>query len=90
MHLLVSGVALDHEWTYDRGTRPMLMVWVRDSNGRWHATQTGSVTEWGNAIRICLWIIPPLDRDTAWIEVSVAGPSAQARVTLPLSPGPAS
>jgi len=87
MHLLVSGVALDHKWQYDRGTRPMLMLWVRDSNGGWHATRPASVTEWGNAIRMCLEIIPPLDRGTAWIEVLVAGRSAQARVTLPLSPG---
>jgi hypothetical protein len=68
----------------------MLMLWVRDSNGGWHATRPASVTEWGNAIRMCLEIIPPLDRGTAWIEVLVAGRSAQARVTLPLSPGPPS
>ncbi|MGH3151675.1 MAG: hypothetical protein ACRDOB_13255 [Streptosporangiaceae bacterium] len=88
MHLLVSGVTLDHEWTYDRGTRPMLMVWVRDSNGGWHATRVASVSEWGNAIRMCLEIIPPPDRGTAWIEVLVVGPSAQARAILPLSPRP--
>jgi hypothetical protein len=87
MHQLVSGVALDHEWPYDRGTRPMLMLWVRDSNGGYHATRPASVTEWGNAIRMCLEIIPPLDRGTAWIEVLVAGRSARARVTLPLSSG---
>jgi len=88
MHLLVSGVTLDHDWPYDRGTRPMLMLWVHDSNGCWHATRPASVSEWGNAIRTCLEIIPPLDRGTAWIEVLISGRSAQARVTLPLSPGP--
>lgn len=90
MHLLVSGVTLDHDWTYDRGTRPMFMVWAHDSNGGWHATRPASVSEWGNAIRMCLQIVPALDRDTAWIEVFVAGRSAQAQVTLPLSPGPPS
>jgi hypothetical protein len=88
MHLLVSGVTLDHDWPYDRGTRPMLMLWVHDSKGSWHATRLASVSEWGNAIRMCLEIIPPLDRGTARIEVCVAGRSAQARLTLPLSPGP--
>jgi hypothetical protein len=88
MHLLVSGVTLDHDWPYDRGTRPMLMLWVHDSKGSWHATRPASVSEWGNAIRMCLEIIPPLDRDTARIEVCVAGRSAQARLILPLSPGP--
>jgi hypothetical protein len=33
-----------------------------------------------------LRIIPPLEPGTAWIEISAAGPSVQARVTLPLSP----
>jgi hypothetical protein len=36
---------------------------------------------------VAVWveIIPALDRGTAWIEISAAGPSAQARITLPLS-----
>ncbi len=31
-----------------------------------------------------LEVIPPLSRATAWIEVLAAGPSSQARATLPL------
>jgi len=29
-------------------------------------------------------VLPPLGRDTSWVEVIVAGRSAEARVTLPL------
>lgn len=90
MHLLVSGVTLDHDWEYDRGTRPMFMLWVRDSNGDWHGTRLASASEWGDAIRMCLQVVPPLDHDSDWIEVFVTGRSAQAQVTLPLSPGPPS
>jgi hypothetical protein len=62
-----------------------LRVWVRDSSGRWHATRARG---WGgadhNEVTMGLQVLPPLSRDTAWIDVLAAGHSAEVRVTLPL------
>jgi hypothetical protein len=94
MHLLATGVTLEVGWTY--GVRPLPVLWIRDSEGRWHATHTdGVVSPWGDnganpwtdtrMVTVWLRIVPPLDRGTAWIEISAAGRSAQVRATLPLS-----
>jgi hypothetical protein len=95
MHLLATGVTLEAGWPY--GIRPVPVLWIRDSDSRWHATDTdGVVRPWGEGganpwtdtcmVTVSLRIVPPLEPGTAWIEISAAGPSAQARVTLPLSP----
>ncbi len=94
MHLLATGVTLEAGWPY--GVRPLPVLWIRDSDGRWHATHTdGVVSPWGDnganpwtdtrMVTVWLRIVPPLDRGTAWIEISAAGRSAQVRATLPLS-----
>jgi hypothetical protein len=94
MHLLATGVTLEAGWPY--GVRPLPALWIRDSNGRWHATHTdGVVSPWGDnganpwtdtrMVTVWLKIVPPLDRGTAWVEISAAGRSAQVRATLPLS-----
>ena len=94
MHLLATGVTLEAGWP--SGVRPLPVLWIRDSNGRWHATDTdGVVSPWGDngtnpwtdtrMVTVWLKIVPPLDRGTAWIEISAAGRSAQVRATLPLS-----
>ena len=94
MHVLATGVTLEAGWPY--GVRPMPVLWIRDSNGRGHATRTdGVVSPWGvnganpwmDTRMVAVWveIIPALDRGTAWIEISAAGRSAQVRATLPLS-----
>lgn len=94
MHLLATGVTLEAGWPY--GVRPLPLLWIRDSDGRWHATHTDDVVSpWGDnganpwtdtrMVTVWLRIIPPLDRGTAWIEISAAGRSAQVRATLPLS-----
>jgi hypothetical protein len=87
MHLLASGVALEHNWKFARGVRPLPVLWIRDSDGRWHATRTADASPWKDTGAFLVWleIVPPLDRGTAWIEISAAGPSAQARIILPLS-----
>ncbi|HYY17592.1 MAG TPA: hypothetical protein VE864_02035, partial [Streptosporangiaceae bacterium] len=63
-----------------------LRVWVRDSRG-WHATRANArrwSAEEDSAMTLRLEIVPPLSRATTWIEILAAGPSAQARTTLPL------
>jgi hypothetical protein len=87
MHLLASGVTSEDDWEFARGVIPLPVLWIRDSNGRWHTTRTDGVSPWSDTGVITLWleIVPPLEHGTAWIEISAAGPSAQARVTLPLS-----
>jgi hypothetical protein len=69
-------------------------VWIRDSDGRWHATRLDGLSPWGDnganpwtdthMVTVWLRIIPPLDQRTAWIEISAAGRSAQVRATVPL------
>jgi len=94
MHLLATGVTLEAGWPY--AVRPLPVLWIRDSDGRWHATCTdGVVSPWGDnganpwtdtrMVTVWLRIVPPLDRGTAWIEISAAGRSARVRATLPLS-----
>jgi hypothetical protein len=78
------------------GFRPMPVLWIRDSDGRWHATRLDGLSPWGNhgtnpwadttMVTVWLRIIPPLDRGTAWIEISATGRSAQVQATLPVSP----
>jgi hypothetical protein len=94
MHLLATGVTLEAGWPY--GIRPLPVLWIRDSDGRWHATRADGVVSpwadnganpWIDTRMVTAWlrIIPPLDRGTAWIEISAAGRAAQVRATLPLS-----
>jgi len=64
-----------------------LRIWVRDSGGRWHATRTaarGWSAEDNRDMTLRLEVVPPLSRATAWIDVLVAGQSAQADCTLPI------
>ena len=87
MHLLVSGVTPEGGWEYARGVRPLPVLWIRDSNGRWHTTRMAGMSVWANPgeVALWLWLVPPLERGTAWIELSATGRSAEARVRLPLS-----
>jgi hypothetical protein len=92
MHLLATGVTLEAGWPC--GVRPLPALWIRDSEGRWHAADADSIASpWGTdpwrvTRMVTLWlrIVPPLDRGTTWIEVSATGRSAQVRATLPISP----
>ncbi len=94
LHLLATGVTLEDDWPYARGVRPLPVLWIRDSDGRWHATRLDGLSPWSDnganpwtetsMVTVWLRIIPPLDRGT-WIEISAAGRSGQVRVTLPLS-----
>lgn len=97
LHLLATGLTRERDWPYATGIGPLLALWIRDSDGRWHATRPDSVVSpwganganpWTDTRMVTVWlrIIPPLDRGTAWIEISAAGRSAQVRATLPLSP----
>jgi hypothetical protein len=96
MVLLATGVALEGDWPYTRGVRPLPVLSIRDSDDRWHATRLDGVSPWGDnganpwtdtsMVTVWLKIIPPLDRGIAWIEISATGRSAQVRATLPLSP----
>ena len=86
VHMLVSGVTPEDDWTYGRVVRPLPALWVRDSSGRWHTTRTNGVGPPRNSGTVILWleIVPPLDRGTAWIDVVATGRSAEVRVRLPL------
>jgi hypothetical protein len=86
MHLLAGGMTVEDDWTFARGVRPLPVLWIRDSNGRWHTTRTDGIRPWGDSGVVTVWleIVPPLDSGTAWIEISAARPEDQARVTLPL------
>ena len=95
MHLLATGVTLEGDCPYARGVRPLPVLWIRDSDGRWHTTRLDGLSPWGDTgsnpwtdtrmVTVWLKIVPPLDQRTAWIEIHAAGRSAQVRATLPLS-----
>jgi len=95
MHLLATGVTLEDDWPYARGVRPLPVLWIRDSDGRWHTTRLDGLSPWGDTgsspwtdtrmVTVWLKIVPPLDQRTAWIEIHAAGRSAQVRATVPLS-----
>jgi hypothetical protein len=86
VHILVSGVTPEDDWTYGRVIRPLPTLWVRDSSGRWHATRTNGTGPTGTSSEVIMWleIAPPLDSGTAWIDVVATGRSAEARVRLPI------
>jgi hypothetical protein len=86
MQLLASGVTLEDDWAYARRVRPLPVLWIHDSDGRWHATHTDGALPWEDTGVVMVWlrIVPPLDRGTAWIDIAAAGRSAEVRATLPL------
>lgn len=87
LHLLASGVTLESDWAYARGVRPMPVLWIHDSEGRWHATRTDRVSSWGDTGVVMVWlrILPTLKPGTAWIDVAATGRSVEARARLPVS-----
>jgi hypothetical protein len=60
-------------------------IWIHDSGGHWHATRPGdrACGIYGDTT-MSLEMTPPLSSTATWIEVVAAGPSAQAKTTLPL------
>jgi hypothetical protein len=86
VHMLVSGVMPEDDWTYGRVVRPLPALWVRDSSGRWHATRTQGAGPSPNSREVIVWlgIVPPLDSGTAWVDVVATGRSAEVRIRLPL------
>jgi hypothetical protein len=61
-----------------------LSVWVRDSDGWWHAAE---LDHWSRDDRehvLTLYLVPPLPTFTPWIELTAAGPSSKVGVRLPL------
>jgi hypothetical protein len=85
VHMLVTGVMPEDDWTYGRVVRPLPALWARDSSGRWHATRTQGVGPSPDSREVIMWvgIVPPLDSGTRWIDVVATGRSAQVRVRLP-------
>jgi hypothetical protein len=59
------------------------VLWLRDDGGRWHTTRPFGAGTRDGEVTMRLLIVPPLHR-SAWIEVVVAGVSAEARATLVL------
>ena len=57
-------------------------IWIHDSRGRWHATRAGRTYEGDVTMR--LQVVPPLSPGTAWIEILLAGQSAEVCARLPL------
>ena len=68
--------------SFELNTWPV--IWVRDRHGGWHATRTGGSADEDGEITMDVLVVPPLSRDTAWIEVIASGRSAQARASLPV------
>jgi hypothetical protein len=86
LHVLASGVTPEDEWAYGRGVRPLPVLWIRDSSGRWHTTHTNGFSRLADTgeVMLRLAIVPPLDHGTAWIDVVATGQLAEVRARLPL------
>ena len=86
VHMLVTGVAPEDDWTFGRVVRPLPALWVRDGSGRWHATQTRGVGPSPSSREVIVWlaIVPPLDSGTPWIDMVATGRTAEIRVRLPV------
>ena len=86
LHLHAGGVMIEDDWAYYRGVRPMPVLWIRDDVGRWHATRSWAPRPLGDngEVTLELEIAPPLEADTAWIDIVAAGQSIQVQARLPL------
>jgi hypothetical protein len=61
-----------------------LSIWARDSDGRWHAADLEHWSRDGREHVLTLYLVPPLSRFAAWIELMAAGPSSEVGARLPL------
>jgi hypothetical protein len=54
------------------------VLWVRDSDGRWHATALAGRSPWPDAglVVLSMRLVPALDPGVTWIEIVAAGRSA--------------
>ena len=68
--------------SFELNTWPV--IWIRDSGGWWHATSVGGSADEDGEITMDAVVVPPLGRDTDWIEVVVDWQSAEVRARLPL------
>ena len=83
VHMHASGPMCDVTYGPDElYARPM--IWIRDSDGRWHATRTSGRSGMNGEIALRVEIVPPLSHATTSIEVQAIGQSAQASARLPL------
>jgi hypothetical protein len=84
MHVHATGMLPPAPgWAHEFDVSPV--IWIRDSEGRWHVTRVSGWGAWGDGeASLRLEVVPPLSRSAAWIEVRVSGRSAEARVILPL------
>jgi hypothetical protein len=62
------------------------VLWIRDSSGRWHTTQTNGYypTKTTGEVILPMAIVPPLAVGTPWADMFAAGQSAEISARLPL------
>jgi hypothetical protein len=65
----------DDEWSWS----------VRDNKGRWHMVSEGSGSYGGDHTQMELQLAPALHPDATSLEMTLAGPSGQVSVTVPLN-----
>jgi hypothetical protein len=71
-------------WLFRGGAEVLPLIWLRDSDDRWHVTRANGGSAKGNGeLTMRLAVIPPLTRSD-WIEVLMTGRTAQVRATAPL------
>ena len=84
LHVHASRLILDRR-PLGAGSEFPPTLWIRDSGGRWHTTRASGWNESAyGGFATCLDLVPPLSRPPAWLEILVAGQSAEVRATLPL------
>jgi hypothetical protein len=86
VHLHAAGVAMEDDWEYNRAVGPLPTLWIRDHDGRWHATRDYAPRSLGEGgeVTLELALAPPLEAGTPRIDLVAAGSSAQVQARLPL------
>jgi hypothetical protein len=80
LHVYATGAP---PWHLRGGIEPLPLVWLRDSDDRWHVTSASGGSDGDGELAMRLEVIPPLARP-GWVEVVVNGRSAVVRATVPL------
>jgi hypothetical protein len=80
IHVHAAGLP-DQRVEYDNA---FPLLWIRDEDGRWHTTRRSvSGSNSNGELSSRLEVVPPLNRGS-WIEILVAGTSAEIKAGLPL------
>jgi hypothetical protein len=85
LHLLAEGLPEENRHgPFGIDMYFALSLWLRDAGGRWHLARPSGRHRGDGEDILRLRLTPPLTRPTPWVDVLLAGRSAQVRARVPL------